>query len=49
MRELGILISNILENDRSKFYSFLQNPRVDIFYTGEDFEGFETAYSIHLS
>ena len=46
MRELGILISNILENDRSKFYKILG---LDIFYTGEDFEGFETAYSIHLS
>ena len=47
MRELGILIFNILIRERS--FEILQNPRVDIFYTGEDFEGFETAYSIHLS
>ena len=30
-------------------FEILQNARVDIFYTREDFEGFKTAYSIYLS
>ena len=46
MRELGVLISNILENDLSKFYKILG---LTFFYTREDFEGFKTAYSIYLS